>query len=92
MEKQATTGGQDTRPFKQNNPEKETGALSKDPSELKEMVGTTDAAAKGDVARGSGFVVGGADCSFRPGDQVRIEGSDMGTAPTIKQVSHASGG
>jgi hypothetical protein len=92
MEKQATMGGQDTKPVQQDNPEKETGALSKDPSKLKDIVGTTDPAAKEDVARGSGFVVGGADCNFRAGDQVRIEGSDMGTATTIKQVSQASGG
>lgn len=70
----------------------ETGALSKDPSKLKDVVGTTDPKAKEDVARGSGFVVGGKDCTFKAGDQVRIEGSDMGTATTITQLSSGSGG
>lgn len=73
------------------NSQKETGALSKDPSELKDVVGSTDSTAKEDVARGSGFVVGGVDCKFRPGDQVRIEASDMGIATTIKQISRGSG-
>ena len=66
--------------------QKEVGALSKDPSQLKDVVGTTDPKAKEDVAKGSAFVVGGADCKFKEGDQVRIEASDMGTATTIKQL------
>ena len=66
--------------------QKEIGALSKDPSKLKEVVGTTDSQAKEDVAKGSAFVVGGADCNFKQGDRVRIEASDMGTATTIKQL------
>ena len=72
--------------------QKETGALSKDPSKLKDVVGTTDPKAKEDVAKGSGFVVGGKDCGFKAGDQVRVEASDMGTATTITQLSQSSGG
>lgn len=70
--------------------QKEMGALSKDPSKLKEVVGTTDPKAKEDVAKGSAFVVGGEDCKFKEGDQVRIEASDMGTATTIKQMQQAA--
>ena len=57
-----------------------------DPSKLKEVVGTTDPKAREDVAKGSAFVVGGGDCKFKEGDQVRIEASDMGIATTIKQL------
>ena len=40
--------------------QKEVGALSKDPSKLKDTIGTTDTKAKEeDVAKGSAFVVGG---------------------------------
>ena len=53
---------------------------------LKEVVGTTDPNAKKDMAKGSAFVVGGADCRFKEGDRVRVEASDMGTATTIKQL------
>ena len=67
----------------------EPGALTKDPSTLKEIVGSTDPKAKEDTARGSGFVIGGRDCTFKEGDRVRVEGSDMGTATTIKQVQRA---
>ena len=66
--------------------QKDVGALSKDPSKLKDTIGTTDTKAKEDVAKGSAFVVGGGDCKFTEGDQVRIESSDMGTATTIKQL------
>lgn len=65
--------------------EAETGKLSKDPSQLKGVVGTTDPEAKEDVARGSGFKVG--DCRFKVGDQVRVEGDDTGRATTIKQLA-----
>jgi len=92
MEKRSNARVQDTKPSPQDTPQKEPGALSKDPSQLKDVVGSTDSTAKEDVARGSGFVVGGAECQFRPGDQVRIEASDMGTATTIKQISSGSGG
>lgn len=69
--------------------QKEIGALSKDPSTLKDVVGTTDPKAKEDVAKGSAFVVGGADCLFKEGDRVRVEASDMGTPTTIKQLQSA---
>lgn len=90
MEKQGRTRVQGTT--QHDNSQKETGVLSKDPSKLKDVVGSTDSTAKEDVARGSGFVVGGTDCKFTPGDRVRIEASDMGTATTIKQISQGSGG
>jgi hypothetical protein len=64
-------------------------ALSNDPNKLQEMVGSTDPNAKEDTARGSGFMVGGRDCTFKEGDRVRIEASDMGTATTIKQLQRA---
>ena len=63
-------------------------APTKDPSKLKDVVGSTDEKANQDVARGSGFVVGGSSgCQFKQGDMVRIEASDMGTATTIKGLS-----
>lgn len=92
MEKQAGMGEkvlseQDmTKQFHEGSTQKDVGALSKDPSKLKDMVGTTDPKANEDVAKGSAFVVGGGDCKFTEGDQVRIESSDMGTATTIKQL------
>jgi hypothetical protein len=68
--------------------EHQMGAPSKDPSTLKDVVGSTDQQANQDVARGSGFVVGGSSgCEFKAGDHVRIEASDMGTATTIKGLS-----
>ena len=87
MEKQ-----QRTQQSREGASQKEAGTLSKDPSKLKDVVGTTDQQAKEDVARGSGFVVGGKDCAFKTGDQVRVEASDMGTATTITQLSSGSGG
>ena len=69
----------------QSGTQKEVGALSKDPSQHKDVVGTTDPSAKEDTAKGSGFVVGG--CNFKVGDQVRVEASDMGTATTIRQMA-----
>ena len=74
-----------------NNPnrqqtEYETPAPSKDPSTLKDVVGSTDQAANKDVARGSGFLIGGSDCHFKPGDLVRIEASDVGTITTIASL------
>ncbi|SLM49310.1 exported protein of unknown function [Nitrospira japonica] len=68
----------------------EVGALSKDPSKLKDTVGTTDPKAKEDTAKGSGFMVGGQDCNFKVGDKVRVEASDMGTVTTIKQLARAT--
>lgn len=68
----------------------EPGALSKDPSKLKDVVGSTDPKANEDVARGSGFKIGGKeDCGFKVGDRVKIEASDTETATTIQQVSKA---
>lgn len=58
---------------------------SSDPSSMQATVGSTDPRANEDVARGSGFRVG--QCTFKVGDEVRVESSDMGTATTIKQVS-----
>jgi hypothetical protein len=98
MEKQAGKGRQGAseqqkmQKSREGTSQKEAGALSKDPSKLKDVVGTTDPQAKEDVARGSGFVVGGKDCAFKAGDQVRVEASDMGTATTITQLSPGSGG
>jgi hypothetical protein len=57
---------------------------SRDPLELKGKIGSTDPRANEDVARGSGFTIG--ECSFKEGDHVRVEASDMGTATTIKQL------
>ena len=92
MEKQAGKGGkvlseqEMMRQLHEGDTQTEVGALSKDPSKLKDVVGTTDTKAKEDTAKGSAFVVGGSDCTFKEGDQVRIEASDMGTATTIKQL------
>ena len=61
-----------------------TSPPSTDPSRLKARIGSTDPRANEDVARGSGFAVGG--CTFKEGDHVRVEASDMGTATTIKQL------
>jgi hypothetical protein len=69
----------------------ETRAPSKDPSTLKGVVGSTDEAANKDLARGSGFMVGSADCQFKPGDLVRVEASDMGEMTTIKRLDQESG-
>jgi hypothetical protein len=73
--------------------ENETKAPSKDPSQLKDVVGSTDQAANQDIARGSGFAVGGSEgCQFKAGDRVRIEASDMGTITTIKGLNEQSSG
>lgn len=97
MEQQAGQGGRTLseqemmNQLHEGSTQKEVGALSKDPSKMKDVVGTTDPKAKEDVAKGSGFVVGGkGGCNFKVGDQVRIEASDMGTATTIRQLT-ASG-
>jgi hypothetical protein len=66
-------------------------APSKDPSQLKDVVGSTDQSANKDVARGSGFAVGGSSgCQFKAGDRVRVEASDMGTITTIKRMDQPS--
>jgi hypothetical protein len=42
----------------------------------------------GDIARGSGFVIGPkANCTYKPGDKVRAQVSDLGTVLFIKQIS-----
>lgn len=66
-----------------------TAPPSRDPSQMKATVGSTDSRANEDVARGSGFQVG--KCAFKEGDHVRVEASDMGTATTIKQLVSRSG-
>ncbi len=66
-----------------------TSPPSTDPSELKSRIGSTDPRANEDVARGSGFVVGA--CTFKEGDHVRVEASDMGTATTIKLLADSHG-
>ena len=72
----------------QQQAEHQMGAPTKDPSKLKDVVGSTDEKANQDVAKGSGFVVGGSSgCKPKVGDMVRIEASDMGTATTIKSLS-----
>jgi hypothetical protein len=68
--------------------EHQMGPPTKDPSKLKDVVGSTDEQANQDTARGSGFVVGGVGgCHFTPGDRVRVEASDMGTATTITALA-----
>lgn len=64
---------------------KEASTPEQDPSRFQSIVGTTDPEAKKDVAQGSGFEVG--LCNFSVGDQVRVDGSDMGTVTTIKRLS-----
>ncbi|HEX2056078.1 MAG TPA: hypothetical protein VHF07_06275 [Nitrospiraceae bacterium] len=76
----------------QSGTQQEVGALSKDPAQHTDVVGTTDPSAREDTAKGSGFVVGGqGGCNFKVGDQVRVEASDMGTATTIRQIAQGSG-
>lgn len=68
-------------------------APSKDPSQLKDVVGSTDQSANKDVARGSGFAIGGSGgCQFKAGDRVRVEASDMGTITTIKAMDQQASG
>ncbi len=92
MEQRASTGGkvlseqEMMQQLHEGSAQEKVGALSKDPSTLKERVGTTDPKANEDVAKGSAFIVGGENCQFMEGDHVRVEASDMGTATTIKQV------
>jgi hypothetical protein len=69
-------------------PQGQAGVISKDPSQHKEVVGSTDNKANEDLARGSGFKIG--DCHFKVGDHVRIEGADHGKATTIQTVSDTS--
>jgi hypothetical protein len=57
MEKQAKQGkgGSVVMP---SEGQAQPGALSKDPSKLKDVVGSTDPKANEDVAKGSGFALG----------------------------------
>ena len=90
MEKQAKQGkgGSVVMP---SEGQAEPGALSKDPSKLKDVVGSTDPKANEDVAKGSGFALGSKDdCAFKVGDSVKIEASDTETATTIQQMSQAA--
>lgn len=76
----------------QQQTEHQMPAPSKDPSQLKDVVGSTDEAANKDIARGSGFSVGGSSgCQFKQGDMVRVEASDMGTITTIKALTDQAG-
>ncbi|MCC2641403.1 MAG: exported protein of unknown function [Nitrospira sp.] len=91
MEQQAKQGQASGSVEMPKGTQEKEGALSKDPSKLKGVVGSTDPKANEDVARGSGFVVGSKEgCVFKVGDQVKIEGSDMGTATTIQQIAQES--
>lgn len=90
MEKQAKDGKNSRGVVMPEETQSEPGKLSKDPSKLKDVVGSTDPKANEDVARGSGFAVGSKDaCAFKVGDHVKIEASDTDTATTIHQVSQA---
>jgi hypothetical protein len=88
MEKQAKQGkgGSVVMP---SEGQQKPGALSKDPSKHKDVVGSTDPKANEDVAKGSGFALGSKDCGFKVGDHVKIEASDTETATTIQQLSKA---
>lgn len=90
MEKQAKEGMCSGGVVMPEETQSEPGKLSKDPSKLKDVVGSTDPKANEDMARGSGFaIVSKEDCAFKVGDQVKIEASDTDTATTIHQVSQA---
>jgi hypothetical protein len=90
MEKQAKEGKSGSVVMPEET-QARSGALSKDPSQLKDVVGSTDPKANEDVAKGSGFALGSkGDCAFKVGDQVKIESSDTDTATTIQQMSTGS--
>lgn len=90
MEKQAKEGKTSGSVVMPKETQSEPGKLSKDPSKLKDVVGSTDPKANEDTARGSGFAIGAKEgCAFKVGDQVKIEASDTDTATTIHQVSQA---
>lgn len=93
MEQQAKQGKGSGGVVMPQGTQSEEGALSKDPSKLKDVVGSTDPKANEDVAKGSGFAIGSKEgCAFKVGDQVKIEASDTDTATTILQVSQAVSG
>jgi len=70
MEQRASMGGkvlseqEMMQQLHEGSSQEKIGALSKDPSTLKEKVGTTDPKANEDVAKGSACVVGGEDCQI----------------------------
>ena len=71
----------------QQQAQNQMAAPREDPSNLKDVVGSTDEAANQDKARGSGFMVGGSGgCQFKVGDHVKVEASDIGTITTIKAM------
>ena len=90
MEKQAQHGKASGGVVMPEESQSEPGKLTKDPSMLKDVVGSTDPKANEDVAKGSGFAIGRKEgCAFKVGDQVKIDASDTDTATTILQVSQA---
>ena len=90
MDKQAKQGKPSQGVVMPEESQSEPGKLSKDPSKLKDVVGSTDPKANEDVARGSGFAIGSKEgCSFKVGDHVKMEASDTDTATMILQVSKA---
>ena len=93
MEKQAKQGKTSGGVVMPEETQPKSGGLSKDPSKLKDVVGSTDPKANEDVAKGSGFAIGNKEgCDFKVGDHVKIEASDTDTATTILQVSQADSG
>ena len=70
---------------------KDSNIVCSNGSEAKLMTGRQGMreheAANEDLARGSGFVGGGSDCTFRPGDLVRIEASSLGSMTTITRLA-----
>ncbi len=92
MQKQAEQGTSSRGVVMPEETQSEPGKLSKDPSQLKDVVGSTDPKANEDVAKGSGFAIESKEgCTFKVGDQVKVEASDTDTATTIHQVSQAQG-
>ena len=93
MEQQARKGKGSGGIVMPKETQSEPGKLSKDPSKLKDIVGSTDPKANEDVAKGSGFSIGSKEgCAFKVGDHVKIEASDTDTATTIQQVSQSQSG
>ena len=93
MQQQANQGKSSGGVVMPKETQSESGALSKDPSKLTGVVGTTDPKANEDVAKGSGFMIGGNEgCSFKVGDRVKVEPSDMGTATTLHLLAAQGSG
>jgi hypothetical protein len=66
----------------------EQSELPVSPAEEQTKSHNSSEAVNKDVARGSGFLVGGPDCHFKPGDLVRVEASDAGTITTITRLPY----